>query len=188
MPRTRWRRMLVEARCCRPSRTRAGVSRASSPGSSAGGGATGAANGARRWGAEALLTWQGTDPRRIRVVAVGAHSASKAELRNGIGAQPDIEIVADTPDAPPDVTVLDAAALSAGLVETIERIRRQHPPARVLVLTTHDTPGCLEAALAAGATGYVLTPAADQELLAAIRAVHRGRTFVDIGRPDGLGR
>ena len=125
---------------------------------------------------------------RIRVAVAGDHSASQAELRNVIGAQPDIEIVADTPDAPPDVTVLDAAALSAGLVETIERIRRQHPPARVLVLTTHDTPGCLEAALAAGATGYVLTPAADQELLAAIRAVHRGRTFVDIGRPDGLGR
>src|SRR3989454_1384546 len=53
--------MLVEARCCRPSRTRAGVSRASSARSLAAGGATGAANGARRWGAEALLTWRGTD-------------------------------------------------------------------------------------------------------------------------------
>ena len=105
-----------------------------------------------------------------------------------IGAQPDIEIVADTPDAPPDVAVLDAAALSAGLVETIERIRHRHPLARVLVLTTRDAPGCLEAALAAGATGYVLTPVADQELLSAIRAVHRGRTFIDVGRPDGLGR
>ena len=70
-----------------------------------------------------------------------------------LGAQPDIEIVADTPDAPPDVAVLDAAALSAGLVETIERIRHRHPLARVLVLTTHDAPGCLEAVLAAGATG-----------------------------------
>ncbi len=125
---------------------------------------------------------------RIRVAVVGDHGASQAELRTLIGAQPDIEIVADTPDAPPDVAVLDAAALSAGLVETIERIRHRHPPTRVLVLTTHDAPGCLEAVLAAGATGYVLTPAADQELLSAIRAVHRGRTFVDVGRPDGLGR
>ena len=125
---------------------------------------------------------------RIRVAVAGDHSASHAELRNVIGAQPDIEIVADTPDAPPDVTVLDAAALSAGLVETIERIRHRHPLARVLVLTTHDAPGCLEAVLAAGATGYVLTPVADQELLSAIRAVHRGRTFIDVGRPDGLGR
>src|SRR6266581_1112224 len=94
---------------------------------------------------------------RIRVVVAGDHGASQAELRNVIGAQPDIEIVADTPDAPTNVAVLDVAALSTGLTETIERIRRQHPPARVLVLTTQDAPGCLEAALAAGATGYVLT-------------------------------
>jgi len=103
-----------------------------------------------------------------------------------IGAQPDIEIVADTPDAPTNVAVLDVAALSTGLTETIERIRRQHPPARVLVLTTQDAPGCLEAALAAGATGYVLTPVPDQELLAAIRAVHRGRTFIDADQAGEL--
>ena len=90
---------------------------------------------------------------RIRVAVAGDHSASHAELRNVIGAQPDIEIVADTPDGPTDVAVLDVAAPSAGLTETIERLRRQHPPARVLVLTTRDAPGCLEAALAAGATG-----------------------------------
>src|SRR3989442_8851366 len=129
---------------------------------------------------------EGSHTMRIRVAVAGDHSASQAELRNVLGAQPDIEIGAAPPDAPPDVTVLDAAALSAGLVETIERIRRQPPPARVLVLTTHDTPGCLEAALAAGATGYVLTPAADQELLAAIRAVHRGRTFIDADQAGEL--
>src|SRR3989442_10333345 len=125
---------------------------------------------------------------KIRVAIPGDHAASLAGLRRVIEAQPDMEIVADTPDTPSDVSVLDIAALRTGVTETIERIRRQHPRARVLVLTTHDAPGCLDAALAAGATGYVVTPATDQELLSAIRAVHRGRTLIDVGRSDALGR
>jgi len=104
-----------------------------------------------------------------------------------IEAQPDMEIVADPPATLPDVAVIDVAALSAGLVETIERIRRQSRRTRLLVLATLDDPVHLYGALAAGATGYVLKPTADQELLSAIHAVHRGRTFIDVGRPDGLG-
>ena len=103
-----------------------------------------------------------------------------------IEAQPDMEIVADTPEASSDVAVIDVAALSAGLVETIERIRRQSRRTRLLVLTTLDDPVHLYGALAAGATGYVLKPTADRELLSAIYAVHRGRTFIDVGHPDGL--
>jgi two-component system response regulator NreC len=50
---------------------------------------------------------------------------------------------------------------------------------RVLVLTMHDDPAYLRSALAAGASGYLLKRAVDAELLAAIRSVHRGGTFVD---------
>jgi two-component system response regulator NreC len=53
----------------------------------------------------------------------------------------------------------------------------------VLVLTMHDDPSSMEAALRAGASGYIVKKAADIELLTAIRAVHRGRTFVDLTRP-----
>src|SRR5438132_6843214 len=99
-----------------------------------------------------------------------------------------MEIVADPPPTLADVAVIDVATLSAGLVETIERIRRHSRRTRLLVLATLDDPVHLYGALAAGATGYVLKPTADQELLSAIRAVHRARTFIDVGRPDGLGR
>ena len=43
----------------------------------------------------------------------------------------------------------------------------------------HDDPAYLRSALAAGASGYLLKRAVDAELLAAIRAVHRGGTYVD---------
>src|SRR2546428_9764969 len=82
---------------------------------------------------------------------------------------------------------MDVPTGSAGLVKPSERIRSESRRTRLLVLATLDDPVHLFGALAAGATGYVLKPVADQELLSAIRAVHRGRTFIDVGRPDGFG-
>ena len=48
----------------------------------------------------------------------------------------------------------------------------------------HDDAASMQAALLAGAAGYIVKQAADVELLTAIRAVHRGRTFVDLTRPS----
>jgi two-component system response regulator NreC len=50
----------------------------------------------------------------------------------------------------------------------------------------HDDPAYLRSALAAGASGYLLKRAVDAELLAAIRAVHRGGTYVDPRLADVL--
>ena len=49
----------------------------------------------------------------------------------------------------------------------------------VLVLSMHDDPAYLRSVLASGASGYVSKRAIDTELLAAIRAVHRGGVFID---------
>ena len=61
----------------------------------------------------------------------------------------------------------------------LEEIARCCPDTRVLILSMHDDPAYLRSVLAAGASGYVLKRAVDTELLAAIRAVHRGGIFVD---------
>jgi two-component system response regulator NreC len=49
----------------------------------------------------------------------------------------------------------------------------------------HDDPAYLASAMAAGAAGYVVKKVADSELLSAIRAVHAGRTFVDLTQSLG---
>jgi two-component system response regulator NreC len=64
-------------------------------------------------------------------------------------------------------------------MKALEKIVRDCRNTRVLVLTMHDDPAYLRSALAAGASGYLLKRAVDAELIAAIRAVHRGGTFVD---------
>jgi two-component system response regulator NreC len=64
-------------------------------------------------------------------------------------------------------------------MKALQTMVRDCRKTRVLVLTMHDDPAYLRSALAAGASGYLLKRAVDAELIAAIRAVHRGGIFVD---------
>jgi two-component system response regulator NreC len=50
----------------------------------------------------------------------------------------------------------------------------------------HDDAAYLRSALSAGAAGYLVKKVADSELMSAIRAVHAGRTFVDLTQTAGL--
>ena len=79
----------------------------------------------------------------------------------------------------PDVALVDISMPGSSGIKAIERIREASPATRVLVLTMHDMPAYLRAALAAGASGYVVKRAADSALLAAIRDVYRGRAALD---------
>ena len=74
---------------------------------------------------------------------------------------------------------MDLTMPRTGGMVTLQEIVRNCRDTRVLVLTMHDDPAYLRSVLAAGASGYVLKRSVDAELLAAIRAVHRGGTFVD---------
>jgi len=126
---------------------------------------------------------------RIRVLIADDHAVLRAGLKVLIGAQPDMEVVAEAADGEeavqksaetrPDVALLDITMPGSGGIKAIERIREDSPSTRVLVLTMHDVPAYLRSALGAGATGYVVKRAADSELLSAIRGVHRGRTVLD---------
>jgi two-component system response regulator NreC len=82
-------------------------------------------------------------------------------------------------EARPDVVLLDLTMPRVGGMKALQQITRERRETRVLVLTMHDDPAYLRSALAAGASGYLLKRAVDAELIAAIRAVHRGGIFVD---------
>jgi two-component system response regulator NreC len=117
------------------------------------------------------------------------HAILRAGLRLLLNAQPDMEVVAEAPDAEkavqaaretrPDVALLDLTMPGAGGMRALQEMARNCRKTRVLVLTMHDDPAYLRSVLAAGASGYLLKRTVDSELLAAIRAVHRGGTFVD---------
>ena len=81
---------------------------------------------------------------------------------------------------------MDISMPRGGGLAAIAAIKAVRPRTRILVLTVHDELGYVRAAADAGAIGYVVKNAVDTELLAAIRAVAEGRTFMDISGGMGL--
>lgn len=129
----------------------------------------------------------------IRVLIADDHAVLRAGLKLLINAQSDMEVVGEAADGPatvrgaqataPHVVLLDLSMPGARSTQTIEQLMLIAPTSRILVLTMHDDPAYLRAALLAGASGYIVKKAADVELLTAIRAVYHGRAFVDLTRP-----
>ena len=126
---------------------------------------------------------------RIRVLLADDHAVLRAGLRVLINGQPDMEVVGEAATGEeawrqadavkPDVVLLDLTMPGMGGVEATERIVRDCPGVRVLVLTMHDDVAYLRSVLAAGAASYVLKRSADTELLSAIRITHRGGTYLE---------
>lgn len=131
---------------------------------------------------------------KTRVLLVDDHAMLRAGLRLLIGGQHDMHVVGEAGtlreaiDAVarllPEVIVLDLTMPGGSGIEGVKRMLAAAPKARILVLTMHDDPAYVRSAMAMGASGYVVKSAADTELLTAIRAVARGRVFVDI-QSDG---
>ena len=127
---------------------------------------------------------------KIRVLIADDHAILRAGLRLLINGQPDMEVVGEAADghealrqarqANPNVLTLDLTMPGGGGLKALEGLRLACPQTRVLVLTMHEDPSYLRAALAAGASGYVAKSAVDAELLAAIRSIAQGRTFVTL--------
>jgi two-component system response regulator NreC len=124
----------------------------------------------------------------IRILIVDDHAVLRAGLRMLLDAESDMEVVEEAGggeealqrilELSPDVVLLDVTMPDMDGLEVLSRIRNDSPRTQVLVLTMHDDEGYLREALAAGSSGYVLKRAADIELLSAIRAVHRGGTYL----------
>jgi len=126
---------------------------------------------------------------KIRVMIADDHAILRAGLKMLVNAQADMEVVSEAPDGEkavqaaretrPDVALLDLTMPGVGGMRALQEMARSCRKTRVLVLTMHDDPVYLRSVLAAGAAGYLLKRTVDTELLAAIRAVHRGGTYVD---------
>src|SRR5919108_3509746 len=126
---------------------------------------------------------------KIGILIVDDHGILRAGLRMLINAQSDMEVIGEAMDGhealqkaremKPDVALMDITMPKTGGLQALEQFRQVCPQTRILVLTMHDDPAYARSVLAAGGLGYVVKRSADSDLLAAIRAVYRGRTFVD---------
>ena len=128
-------------------------------------------------------------PKPLRVVIVDDHSVVRAGLRMLLEREQGIEPIAEAANAvdavactlehQPDLVLIDVTMPGESGIVAIPRLLEACPSTRVLVLSMHDDPGYVRSAFSAGASGYVLKEAADTELVAAIRQVAGGATYVN---------
>lgn len=126
---------------------------------------------------------------KLRILLADDHAVLRSGLKMMINAQWDMQVVAEASDGAeavalakrekPHVVVMDLGMAGLSGTTATAQIVRAAPQVRVLVLTMHTDPSYLRAAMTAGAGGYIAKNSADIELLAAIRAVSQGRTFLD---------
>ncbi len=125
----------------------------------------------------------------IRVLIADDHAVVRAGLRALLDGQPDLEVVGEAEDGRqaaartrelvPDVLLLDITMPNGGGMDALESIRDLNVATRVLILTMHDDAAYLQEFVQAGAVGYITKGAGGPELLKAIRAIHRGRRYLD---------
>ena len=125
---------------------------------------------------------------RASVLVVDDHALVRTGVANIISHEPDLQVVAEAADGQqaveaferhrPDVTLLDLRMPVMEGVEAVRQIRLRDPAARVIVLTTYDTDEDITRALKAGAKAYILKDIAASALIACIRDVLAGKTYL----------
>ncbi|ALD12497.1 response regulator transcription factor [Clavibacter capsici] len=121
---------------------------------------------------------------RIRVAVVDDHPVVRAGLAALLASADDLEVVGQAADGEaavalvraerPDVVLMDLRMPVLDGAGATARLREEAPGVRVLVLTTYETDASILTAIEAGASGYLLKAAPEEEILAGVRAVARG--------------
>ncbi|MBD1933870.1 MULTISPECIES: response regulator [Cyanophyceae] len=124
----------------------------------------------------------------IRVLVVDDHPVVRQGLVGMLEEVPDILVVGQAGNGQealavfrqeqPDATLMDLRMPQMDGVAAITAICTEFPAARIIVLTTYEGDEDIYQGLRAGAKGYLLKDAEPEELLAAIRAVHKGQKHI----------
>src|SRR5919202_2201731 len=124
----------------------------------------------------------------IRAVVVDDHAVVRSGIKLLLDREDDIEVVGEAGSAKdavfrvralkPDVILLDVVMPGESGIDVLPNLLKESPETKVLVLSMQDDPSYVREAFAAGASGYVLKEAADEEVVAAVREVAAGSRYV----------
>ncbi|MBA3736019.1 MAG: response regulator transcription factor [Actinobacteria bacterium] len=124
----------------------------------------------------------------MRIVLIDDHAVVRAGLRLLLDAQDDLEVVGEAGNAKdaifraralkPDVILLDVVMPGESGIQALPQLLHESPETKVLVLSMEDDPVYVREAFAAGASGYVLKEAADEDVVSAVREIAVGGRYV----------
>ncbi|HSR64387.1 MAG TPA: response regulator transcription factor [Xanthomonadaceae bacterium] len=124
----------------------------------------------------------------MRVLICDDHTLVRAGLRRLLEGFEGVEVVAEAANGDeavaksrqhlPDVVLLDLSMPGRGGFEALDELRQVVPQSAVVIMSMHDDPMLVRAALARGASGFVVKEGAPAELEIALRAAASGRTFL----------
>jgi len=124
----------------------------------------------------------------IRVLLADDHAIVRNGVAQILNEERGMSVVAEAADGAeaidlfarirPDVALVDLRMPKMEGVQVVEQIRERFPDAAIVILTTYDTDNDIERALRAGAKAFLVKDVSPQDLVACVRAVHAGRTWV----------
>lgn len=132
----------------------------------------------------------------IRLLIADDHPVVREGLRRIVAEHPGLSVVGEAvngdellaalPRLPADVVLLDVSMPGPGFLPVLERLRTEHPSVAVLVLSVHPEDQYAVRALRAGAAGYLTKDHSPEQLVEAIRKVHRGGRYVSASLAERL--
>jgi two-component system response regulator NreC len=124
----------------------------------------------------------------IRAVVVDDHAVVRSGIKLLLEREEDIEVVGEAGNAKdaifraralkPDVMLLDVVMPGESGIDVLPKLLKESPETKVLVLSMQDDPNYVREAFSAGAAGYVLKEAADEEVVSAVREIADGGRYV----------
>lgn len=124
----------------------------------------------------------------VRILIADDHTILRAGIRSLLDMVPDFEVVGEVDNGKdaiyqagqlqPDLLLTDLSMPKTNGTEAIQHIKSRYPDIKILVLTVHKTEEYVHAALKAGANGYVLKDDTSDELIAAIKNIATGKTYL----------
>jgi DNA-binding NarL/FixJ family response regulator len=126
----------------------------------------------------------------IKLMLVDDHAVLRDGLKNIIGMEEDIEVIAEAVSGVdaldkvraggslPDVILMDINIPDKNGIEVTGLIKKEYPYIKILMLTMHDHDEYFMSAIREGADGYLLKDAPSQHVVDAIRSVVKGQSVI----------
>jgi DNA-binding NarL/FixJ family response regulator len=125
----------------------------------------------------------------VHIALVDDHPIFRKGVRSLLESEDDIRVIAESDggaaalrivsELRPDIVVLDVSMPEMNGIAVVRQMRRLDLSTRAIILSMSEERSTVQEAIAAGAMGYVLKRSASDNLLHAVRAIHRGGLYID---------